>query len=234
MTHRETQTADPNAIALPEIGKRIQVGDCEINYHDIGSGEAVLLIHGSGPGVTAWANWRGVIPALSERVRVIAPDMLGFGYTRCPSGKKLDTHAWVNQLLDLLDALDIKQVSVVGNSFGGAIALALAHRYPTRVKRLLLMGAVGVSFPLSHGLNLVWGYQPSIPAMTELMKVFAYDQSLINDDLVAMRYAASQSPSMHPSLRGGAFFDSGVSDASRGQRCRLFWVSLGNSLKRAK
>lgn len=110
--------------ASPEVANSLQVGDCTINYHDQGQGEPILLIHGSGPGVTAWANWRGVIPALAEQARVIAPDMLGFGYTRCPMDRPLDPDAWVAQLVGLLDALDIQKVSVVGNSFGGAIALA--------------------------------------------------------------------------------------------------------------
>ncbi len=181
----------PQSPASPEIGQSIQVGECRINYHDRGEGEPILFIHGSGPGVTAWANWRGVIPVLAEQARVIAPDMYGFGYTSCPSGMTLDTDAWVTQLLGLMDALGLDSVSVVGNSFGGAIALALAHRHPSRVNRLVLMGAAGVSFPLSDGLNKVWGYQPSISAMRELMHVFAFNHGIINDDLVAMRYAAS-------------------------------------------
>lgn len=174
-----------------EIANHLRVGDCTINYHDQGQGEPILLIHGSGPGVTAWANWRGVIPELSGRARVIAPDMLGFGYTQCPAGRRLDPEAWVGQLTGLLDALDIDRVSVVGNSFGGAIALALAQRHPQRVKRLVLMGSAGISFPITEGLEKVWGYQPSQQAMGELMGVFAYDHSLINDDLVRMRYEAS-------------------------------------------
>lgn len=175
----------------PEIANSLRIGDCTINYHDQGKGEPILLIHGSGPGVTAWANWRGVIPELSARARVIAPDMLGFGYTQCPAGRRLDPEAWVKQLTGLLDALDIATVSVVGNSFGGAIALALAQRHPQRVKRLVLMGSAGLSFPITEGLEKVWGYQPSLQAMGELMEVFAYDHSLINDDLVRMRYEAS-------------------------------------------
>ncbi|GBL59042.1 alpha/beta fold hydrolase [Pseudomonas sp. abacavir_1] len=175
----------------PEIANSLRIGDCTINYHDQGKGEPILLIHGSGPGVTAWANWRGVIPELSARARVIAPDMLGFGYTQCPAGRRLDPEAWVKQLTGLLDALDIATVSVVGNSFGGAIALALAQRHPQRVKRLVLMGSAGLSFPITEGLEKVWGYQPSLQAMGELMGVFAYDHSLINDDLVRMRYEAS-------------------------------------------
>lgn len=175
----------------PEIAKSLTLGDCTLNVHDVGQGTPILLIHGSGPGVTAWANWRGVIPVLSQRARIVAPDMLGFGYTSCPPGMPLNVDAWVKQLTDLLDALDLPQVSVVGNSFGGAIALALAHRYPARVKRLVLMGAVGVSFPISEGLEKVWGYTPSLEAMRELIGIFAFDKNIITDDLVKMRYEAS-------------------------------------------
>lgn len=177
--------------ATPEVANTLQVGDCTINYHDQGAGEPILLIHGSGPGVTAWANWRGVIPVLAQKARVIAPDMLGFGYTRCPMDRPLDPQAWVAQLVGLLDALDIPRVSVVGNSFGGAIALAFALRHPERVGRLVLMGSAGLSFPLTDGLDKVWGYQPSLAAMRELMQVFAWDHAIITDDLVRMRYEAS-------------------------------------------
>ena len=180
-----------NAPTSPEIGRLAVLGDCEINLHDAGQGESILLIHGSGPGVTAWANWRGIIPVLQQRARVIAPDMLGFGYTRCPADKPLPPEAWVQQLTDLLDALQLPQVHVVGNSFGGAIALALAHRHPERVKKLVLMGAVGVSFPISAGLDKVWGYQPSLDAMRELIGIFAFDQRIVTDELVRMRYEAS-------------------------------------------
>lgn len=180
-----------DAETSPEIGKSMSFGACVTNYHDTGTGKPVLLIHGSGPGVTAWANWRGVIPVLAEKARVVAPDMLGFGYTQAPAERRLHLNAWVSQMISLLDALNLDTVSAVGNSFGGAVALALAARYPERVQRLVLMGSVGLSFPLTDGLNKVWGYRPSLAAMEELMRVFAFNHSIITEDLVAMRYAAS-------------------------------------------
>ncbi|MBB5510289.1 alpha/beta fold hydrolase [Paraburkholderia atlantica] len=180
-----------NVSASPEIANQIELNGYTLNYHDQGQGDVILLIHGSGPGVTAWANWRGIIPTLSQKARVVAPDMLGFGYTKCPSDLKLHPAAWVKSLIDLLDALNIDKVSVVGNSFGGAIALALATDHPERVNRLVLMGAAGISAPISAGLEKVWGYEPSLEAMRGLMEVFAYDHSIINDDLVRMRYEAS-------------------------------------------
>lgn len=177
----------------PEIANSLTLGDFTLNYHDVGegAGDPILLIHGSGPGVTAWANWRGIIPVLSQEARVIAPDMLGFGYTECPDYLKLTPAVWVGSLIMLLDALKIEKVSVVGNSFGGAIALALAKAHPERVNRLVLMGAAGINAPISEGLEKVWGYTPGLEAMKALMAVFAYDHSIITDDLVRMRYEAS-------------------------------------------
>ena len=107
----------------PEIGRSVATGSFATNLHDHGSGAPVMLIHGSGPGVSAWANWRGVIPALSERFRVIAPDMVGFGFTDRPEGIAYERATWVRQAIDLMDALGLERVDLVGNSFGGAISL---------------------------------------------------------------------------------------------------------------
>src|SRR5439155_26333703 len=112
----------------PEIGRSIGAGGIRTNYHDTGTGAPVLLLHGSGPGVSAWANWRLVLPALAQHRRVIAPDMVGFGYTDRPAGVRYDMSTWVEQVLDLMDALGVQQADVVGKSFGGALALALAIR----------------------------------------------------------------------------------------------------------
>jgi 2-hydroxymuconate-semialdehyde hydrolase len=160
----------------------------------------VLFIHGSGPGVSAWANWRLVMPALAQQRRVIAPDMVGFGYSDRPAGIAYTMDTWVQQALDLIDALDLPQVDLVGNSFGGALALALAIRAPQRVRRLVLMGSVGVPFAITPGLDAVWGYEPSIQTMRALMDTFAWDRSLVNDELAKLRYEASIRPGFQESF----------------------------------
>lgn len=184
--------------ANPEIGHTLQTGQVTTNFHDIGSGPPVLLLHGSGPGVSSWANWRLTIPALERDFRCLAPDLAGFGYSTVPEGWNFSRETWLQQLIDFLDALEIDRVHVIGNSFGGSMALALALACPDRIDRLVLMGSVGVEFPITHGLDLVWGYAPSqdptMDGMREVMKVFAYDQSLIGEDLVEMRYRASSRP----------------------------------------
>lgn len=183
----------------PEIAKSIVAAGLRTNYHDHGKGFPVLMIHGSGPGVSAFANWRLVMPRLAESRRVIAPDMAGFGFTDRPAGAVYSMDNWVAQAIGLMDALDLPQVDLVGNSFGGALSLALAIRHPQRVRRLVLMGAAGVSFPLTPALDAVWGYTPSFENMRKVMDWFAYDRNLVTDELARLRYEASIRPGFHES-----------------------------------
>lgn len=189
-----------NTASNPEIAKSVRTGGFTTNLHDTGSGRPVLFIHGSGPGVSAWANWRLVLPELSKSRRVIAPDMVGFGFTERPAGIRYDMDTWVEQALAVLDALDLPQADLVGNSFGGALALALACRHPARVRRLVLMGAVGVPFEITQGLDEVWGYTPSFENMRRIMDRFAFDRRLVNDELAQLRYEASIRPGFQESF----------------------------------
>ncbi len=184
----------------PEIANSISAAGIQTNYHDVGQGEPVLLIHGSGPGVSAWANWRLSLPALSQHFRVIAPDMAGFGFSERPADYQYSMENWVAQAVGLLDALNIPKASVVGNSFGGALALALAICHPERVNKLVLMGSVGVPFKITEGLDRVWGYQPSLEAMKGLLDIFAYNRALVTDELAELRYQASIRPGFQESF----------------------------------
>ena len=186
--------------ATPEIASTVEVRGLATNYHDLGSGDPVLLVHGSGPGVTAWANWRLIMPALSQQLRVIAPDLPGFGYTERSATPRYDLETWTDHLVGFLEALHLPRVHVVGNSFGGALALSLATRRPDLVDRLVLMGSVGVPFKITPGLDQVWGFEPSIDAMRDLLEVFAYDRSLLSDDLARSRLEAATRPGVQESF----------------------------------
>jgi 2-hydroxymuconate-semialdehyde hydrolase len=186
----------------PELGRSIRTGAFHTNVHDLGQGgrRPLLMIHGSGPGVSAYANWRLAMPVLSQARRVIAPDMVGFGFTDRPAGIAYSMDVWVKQAIDLMDSMDLPQVDLVGNSFGGGLSLALAIRHPQRVRRLVLMGSVGVPFPITKGLDDVWGYTPSIEAMRGLLDCFAYSRELVNDELAQLRYQASIRPGFQESF----------------------------------
>lgn len=185
--------------ANPEIGKSVVAAGIKTNFLEAGSGDPVILIHGSGPGVTGYANWRLTIPVLAQKYRVLAPDIAGFGYTERKADQVYNLEFWVRHLVEFMDAVGVKKARFVGNSFGGALTLALTARHPERVEKFVLMGAAGVEFELTPGLDAVWGYQPSLDSMRETVKSFAYDTGFITEDLIRSRYEASIRPGYHES-----------------------------------
>jgi 2-hydroxy-6-oxo-octa-2,4-dienoate hydrolase len=189
-----------DAQARPEVGSTVDAAGIATNYLHSGDGAPVVLLHGSGPGVTAYANWRLTIPALSQELSVYAPDLVGFGFTERPDGADYSMDTWVAQVVGFLDALGLAQVALVGNSFGGALALRVAARHPDRVSRLVLMGSVGVPFEITDGLDQVWGYEPSVESMRELIGIFAHSRELVTDELAQVRYEASIQPGFQESF----------------------------------
>jgi pimeloyl-ACP methyl ester carboxylesterase len=179
----------------PEIGQSAEANGIRTNYLEAGTGDqTVLLIHGSGPGVTSYANWRLVIPALAEHFHVVAPDMVGFGYSDRPEGVEYGLATWADQTVGLMDTLGIDKAHLIGNSFGGAIALRIATQHPDRVGKLVLMGSMGVHFEITEGLDRVWGYEASFENMRKVLDVFAYSRELVNDELAKVRYEGSIQP----------------------------------------
>lgn len=111
---------------------------------EAGQGRPLLLIHGSGPGVSARANWRGTMTShLAENHRMLAPDVVGFGDTYADEGLDFTHYLRVRHMISFLEAMELTEVDVVGNSMGGA--LAIAHRRPGLIRRMVLMGSVGGS-----------------------------------------------------------------------------------------
>ena len=183
-------------------GRTIDAGGIRTHYHDVGTGQPVLLLHGSGPGVSAWANWQHNIPALARRYRVIAPDIVGFGYTERPEDVYYSLGTWIDHVWSFLDALGIEKTSLVGNSLGGRIGLGMAAQHPERLDRMILMGAPGVGMTYTEGLRALREYQPSERNMRELLlSCFAVDPAIITDDLVRARYEASAAPGAFEAYR---------------------------------
>lgn len=187
--------------AAPGWGKTITALDIGTNFHDEGTGRSVVLLHGSGPGVSAWTNWKKVIPVLAGDFRVIAPDLAGFGYTERKTDLAYDIKLWSRHLIAFLDALGLEKVSLVGNSFGGSLALAVAARFPERFEKLVLMGTPCDKFVMTPGLKAGWDYEPSRENMRKTMQHFPYDPATITDELVEDRYQASLIPGAQEGLR---------------------------------
>jgi 2-hydroxy-6-oxo-octa-2,4-dienoate hydrolase len=185
----------------PGKGQFINAFGLETNYLEQGSGTPLLLLHGSGPGVSAWTNWRKVMPAYAQDFRVIAPDLAGFGYTERKPEFTYDIKHWGKHLLAFLDALDLPKVHAIGNSFGGSLLLATAARFPERFDRICLMGTPCDKFAMTEGLKSGWNYTPSMENMRAAMGNFPYDAGIITDELVRERYETSLIPGAQEGLR---------------------------------
>jgi pimeloyl-ACP methyl ester carboxylesterase len=106
-----------------------------------GSGPPLLFLHGLGG---LWQNWLLNIPAFMASHRVIAPDLPGFGRSEMPSGR-ISIQGFARVIDALCDRLEIDSPVVVGNSMGGFVGAELALAFPTRVAKLVLISAAGIS-----------------------------------------------------------------------------------------
>jgi 2-hydroxymuconate-semialdehyde hydrolase/2-hydroxy-6-oxo-octa-2,4-dienoate hydrolase len=185
----------------------IDAGGIETTYLEAGSGRPVIMLHGSGPGVSATANWQYNIGPLSTRFHVVAPDIVGFGGTERPEDIVYSLRTWTDHVWAFLDAHGIERTAIVGNSLGGRIALQMATDQPERINRMVLMGSPGVGMTPTEGLAALRAYEPSHDAMRNLLRnYFAVDPALITDELVAIRYRASIADGAYEAYRA-MFFD---------------------------
>ena len=184
----------------PEIGALADAAGIKTNYLTAGDGPPVVLIHDAEPGVTAYANWRLMIPGLATRFRVIAPDLAGFGFSERPDGLEYGLRVWVDQAVGLIDGLGLERVHLVGAGLGGAIAIRLAAERPDRVGRLALIASLGLDVPITEGLDRVWGYRPSFDGMRRVLEVLAHSTDLVTDELALIRYRGSVQPGFQESF----------------------------------
>ncbi|GAC70351.1 putative hydrolase [Gordonia soli NBRC 108243] len=168
----------------------------EFLYHEAGSGPPLLLLHGSGPGVTAWSNFGENLPFFAEHFRVVMPDLPGFGGTQLPELKEVYTLSGARWIARLLDELGIGSTVVIGNSMGGAIAAEMAAHLPERVERMAIMGSGGLSLSLfqtepSEGFQRLFAFlqDPTRERMVEWVTTMVHDQALVTDELVDRRFA---------------------------------------------
>jgi len=170
--------------------------DLQIHYNDAGAGaETVVMLHGSGPGASGWANFnRNVEPLVAAGYRVILMDCPGWSKSDpivC-TGSRSDLNG--RALKGLLDVLGIDRVHILGNSMGGHSAVAFALANPPRVGKLVLMGG-GTAGPSlftpmpAEGIKLLQGLyrEPTIENLKRMMNVFVFDASAITEELMQAR-----------------------------------------------
>jgi pimeloyl-ACP methyl ester carboxylesterase len=181
--------------------KSVEVNGYDVAYHDVGDGVPVVFLHGSGPGVTGWANFGANLPEL-QGIRAIVVDQVGFGASARPEVYDRNyLEISKDAVVGLLDSLGLDQVGIVGNSMGADVATRLTLDHPHRVSKLLLNGPGGTGVPIlgpspSEGINRLMDFNldPTRERLVAWLKTMVFDQRLLTEELIESRFAAATSP----------------------------------------
>lgn len=177
--------------ALTQVTK--DVDGLTFAYHEAGEGEPLIMLHGSGPGVTAWSNFRYNLPVFAERFRTIMPDLPGFGASDLPELDGVYPVVAARWIARFMDRLGIDSAVFVGNSMGGAVAAELAAMHPERVRRMALMGSgglsVGTAAEPSEGFLRLFEFldDPTRERMIAWVRTMVFDPRRITDELIDER-----------------------------------------------
>ncbi|THA64515.1 alpha/beta fold hydrolase [Streptomyces sp. A0958] len=168
-----------------------------LRYHEAGDGPPLLLLHGSGPGVTGWRNYRHNLAAFAEHFRCLVLEFPGFGVSDPADGHPMATAA--SAVTRFLDGLGLDRVDIIGNSMGGIIGTRFALAQPERVRRLVTIGGIGrnlFSPGPGEGIKLLSEFtdHPTREGLVRWLNSMVYDRSLVTEELIAERWAQATDP----------------------------------------
>ncbi|MCU1622747.1 MAG: alpha/beta hydrolase family protein [Frankiales bacterium] len=181
--------------------KVVEVNGLDVAYHDVGDGAPVVFLHGSGPGVTGWANFGNNLAEL-HGIRAIIVDQVGFGASARPETYERNyLEISKDSVVGLLDALGLEQVGIVGNSMGADVATRLTLDHPERISKMLLNGPGGTGVPIlgpspSEGILRLMDFNmdPTRERLVAWLKTMVFDQRVLTDELIESRLAAATAP----------------------------------------
>lgn len=168
-----------------------------LRYHEAGDGPPLLLLHGSGPGVTGWRNYRGVLADLAEHFRCLVLEFPGFGVSDPGDGHPMVmAQKAVGQFLD---GLGLDSVDVIGNSMGGIIATKVAMDEPERISKLVTIGGMGksvLSQGPSEGIKLLMEFtdDPSRERLIRWLLSMVHDPAVVTEELIEERWTLATEP----------------------------------------
>ncbi|MGH3332176.1 MAG: 4,5:9,10-diseco-3-hydroxy-5,9,17-trioxoandrosta-1(10),2-diene-4-oate hydrolase [Nocardioidaceae bacterium] len=198
-----------NEITSDSTSRYAKAGSFTLHYHEaggateIGGGLPLVMLHGGGPGASAWSNFGSSLARFSTQFRTILVDQPGFGRSDKP---EVEGHYFTfaaDALAALLDELGIERVHLLGNSLGGGTAVRFALKYPKRVGRLVLMGPGGLSLNVfspdpTEGIKRLYEFGappgPSREKLEAFIRTMVVDQSLVTDELVEERFESATAP----------------------------------------
>ncbi|HEY9314341.1 alpha/beta fold hydrolase [Williamsia sp.] len=168
-----------------------------LRYHEAGDGPALLLLHGSGPGVTGWRNYRGNLAFFARHFRCLVLEFPGFGVSDDFGGHPmLDAQGSV---VAFADALGLDRVDVIGNSMGGGVGINFAINHGDRIGKLITIGGIGVNIfspGPSEGIRLLQEFteEPTRQRLIDWLHSMVYDPALVTEELIEERWALATDP----------------------------------------
>jgi pimeloyl-ACP methyl ester carboxylesterase len=168
-----------------------------LRYYDTGYGPPLLFLHGSGPGVTGWRNFRGVLPTFAEFFRCLVLEFPGFGVSDDVGGHPMLTAQ--SATVSFVKALELDRVNVIGNSMGGGVGTALAIEHPDRIDRLVTIGGIGTNVfspGPSEGIRLLQEFveDPTRQRLINWLHSMVYNPALVTDELIEERWNLATDP----------------------------------------
>lgn len=184
-----------------DTGHVVDTPNYSMHYHEAGDGPVFILLHGSGPGVSGWSNFKGNFPVFAKTFRTLIVDMPGFGMSSMPEFTKAYPQHAADAVLELMDTIGIERASLLGNSMGGFVATELAVAAPDRVERLVMMGPGGLFVPItspdrSEGSKALQAFlaEPTREHMVAWVDTMVANTSVVSDELIDERLANALKP----------------------------------------
>ncbi len=187
--------------------KELVVDGLITSYLEAGSGDPVILLHGGEFGVSAEIGWERTLPALADRYRVLAPDMLGFG----GSAKVIDFNDGrgmrIRHIARFCDELGIESAHFAGNSMGAINLLTDAtSESPVLPMRSLVAICGGGEIQRNQYMEALYDYDATVPAMRRIVEALFHDRCYpADDDYVARRFESSIAPGAWEALAAARF-----------------------------
>lgn len=211
--------------------RETDTGQGVLRFHEAGEGAPLLMLHGSGPGVTGWRNFSGNLATFAPHFRCLVLELPGFGVS-----DPTEEHPMAGgpgAVLRFLDSLGLDRVDVIGNSMGGIIGAQVAMAQPDRVRRLVTVGGLGrnlLSPGPGEGLNLLMDFtdDPSRERLVTWLHSMVFDRSIVTEAMIEERWEQATEPSTLASARkmySRRAFAAGSAAAAASDRAP-YWAQL--------
>ncbi len=184
-------------ISYEDSKRELHTDQGVLRYHQAGDGPPLLLLHGSGPGVTGWRNYRGVIGDFAEHFTCYVLEFPGFGVSDPCDGHPMVEA--VGAVPAFLEGLGLGPVDIIGNSMGGVVGARIAIARPELVNKFVSIGGMGknvLSSSPGEGIKLLMEFtdNPTREGLIRWLQSMVYNPAVVTEQLIEERWELATEP----------------------------------------